>query len=61
MTDDSEARNDFGAIEGNYLCRHHVESRVTLHVFEEESCPVPLRKIDVVRRTGTTLDVLLER
>ena len=41
----------------NYFCRHHVEPRVELHVPKE---PIPLRFFDVVRRTNTTLDVLLE-
>ena len=36
MTDDSEARNDFWSIEGNYICRHHVEPRVNLYVLKEE-------------------------
>ena len=27
-TDVGEARNDFGSIEGNYICRHQVEPRV---------------------------------
>ena len=30
-----------------------------LHVLKEGSVPIPLRYIDVVRRTNTTLDVLL--
>ena len=60
LTDDSEARNDFWTIAGNYVSRHHVEPRVKLYVPNEESFPTPLENIDVVRRTNTTLDVLLE-
>ena len=60
LTHDSDARNDFWSIEGNYIYRHYVEPRVTLCVLEEESFPIPLRKIDVFRRTNTALDVLLE-
>ena len=37
-----------------------VEPRVKLCVTNEESFPIPLQYIDVVRRTNTTLDVLLE-
>ena len=60
LTDDSEARNDFfWTIAGNYIYRHHVEPRVKLHVLNEASFPIPLEYIDVVRRTNTTLDVLL--
>ena len=44
-----------------YICRHHLEPRVKLYVPKKESFPTPLRYIDVVRRTNTTLDVLLER
>ena len=60
MTDDSEARSDFWSIEGNYIYRHHVEPRVKLYVPKEEPFPIPLRYVDVVRRTNTTLDVLVE-
>ena len=59
-TDDGEARNDFWTIAGNYICGHHVEPRVNLYVPNEESSPIPVQNIDLVRRTNTTLDVLLE-
>ena len=36
-----------------------LEPSVELHMPEEESFPTPLRCIDVVRRTNTSLDVLL--
>ena len=37
MMDDTDARNDFWSIEGNwYIYRHHVEPRVQLHVPKEE-------------------------
>ena len=51
--DDGEARNDFWSIEGKYICRHHVEPRVQVHVPKEETFPIPLRHIDVVRTTHT--------
>ena len=60
LTDDSETRNDFWTIAGNYVHRHHVEPRGKLHVPSEASFPIPLQYIDVVKRTSTTLDVLLE-
>ena len=60
MMDDRDTRNDFWSIEGNYIYRHHLEPRVRLYVSKEESFPIPLRYIDVTRRTLTTLDVLQE-
>ena len=59
LTDDGEARLFFLTIAGNHIYRH-VEPRVTLYVPNEESCPIPLDSIDVVRQTNTPLDVLLE-
>ena len=47
------------AIAGNYIYRHH-EPRDNLFVPYEGSFPTPLEYIDVVRRTNTTLDVLLD-
>ena len=46
---------------GNFISGHHVEPRVKLYVPNEGSFTIPLEYIDVVRRTNTTLDVLLER
>ena len=54
-------RNDFWAISGNYIYRHHVEPRVKLYVPREASFPIPLRYIDVTRATSTSLDVMLEK
>ena len=59
-TDDGESRNDFCAIDGKKIYRHHVEPRVKLHVPNERSFQIPLEHIEVVRRTSTTLDVLLD-
>ena len=47
------------AIARNYIYRHH-EPRVNLFVPYEGSFSTPLEYIDVVRRTNTTLDVLLD-
>ena len=51
ITGDREARDGFGSIEGSYICRHHVEPRVQLHVPQEEPFPIPLKYIDVTRTT----------
>ena len=51
----------FGRSKGITFYRHHVEPRVKkLCVSEEESFPIPLRNIDEVRKTITTLGELLE-
>ena len=39
---------------------HHGHPRFKLDVPKEGSFPIPLKNIDVVRRTNKTLDVLLE-
>ena len=59
--DDEEAKSDFWAITGEFICRHHVEPRVKLYVPREESFPIPLKYIDVTRTKYTSLDVLLEK
>ena len=43
------------------MYRHHVESRVKLHMPREESFPNPLKYIDVTRNTYTSLDVMSEK
>ena len=60
QTDDTEARFGLWSISGNHIYRHHVQPRVKLYVPKEGSFPIPLKYFDVVRRTNTTLDVLLE-
>ena len=59
MTDDREGRNNF-LVEGNYIHGDHVEPRVQLYVPKEETFPIQLRYIYVVRTTHTTLDVSQE-
>ena len=59
--DDEEAKNDFCMITGEFMYRHHVVPRVKMHVPKEVSFPIPLKYIDVTRRTHTSLDVLLEK
>ena len=48
-----------GVFIGNTFYRHHVEPRVKLNMFFERSFLKPLKYIDVVMWTSTTLDVLL--
>ena len=50
----------FLSMSGNFKNRHRVEPGVKLYVPTEESFPTPLRYIDVIRRTHTSLDVLQE-
>ena len=59
--EDAEARNDFCSRERDFIYRHHVEPRVQLHVPKEESFPLPLKYIDVIRSTHTDLDVAQEK
>ena len=58
---DGEARNDFWSMLDNFISRHHVESRVKLHVPRVESFPIPPKYIDVTRTTDTSLDVMSEK
>ena len=55
-----DAMSDFWSIEGNYIYRHDAEPRVQFYMPKEESFPIPLRYIDVVRTTHTTSGVLQE-
>ena len=58
---DGEARIDFGLTEGNYMYRHHVELGVQLCVPKEEPFPVPLRYIDLIRRTHYDLSCVARK
>ena len=60
LPDAGEAINDFWSMSGNFIYRHHVESRVKLYSLRKESFPVPLKYIDVSRTTHTNLDVMQE-
>ena len=60
-TDDAEARKDFWSIQGDVIYRHQIEPRVQFFVPREESCPIPLKHIDVIRSTHTDLDVAQEK
>ena len=59
--DVGEAINDFWSMSGNFIYRHHVETRVKLDSPREESFSIPLKYIDVSRTTHTNLDVKQER
>ena len=49
--DDAETQNVFWSSQGDFIYRHHVEPRVQLYVPKEESFPIPLTYIDVIRST----------
>ena len=59
--DAGEAINDFWSMSGNFIYRHHVETRVKLYSPRDESFPIPLKYIDVSRTTHTNLDVKQEK
>ena len=59
--DAGEALNDFWSTSGNFIYRHHLETRVKLYSPREESFPIPLKYIGVSRTTQTNLDVKQER
>ena len=58
--DACEAINDFWSMSGNFIYRHHVESRVKLYSPREESFLFPLKYMDVTRTTHTNLDLMQE-
>ena len=47
--DDVETRRDFWSIQCDFICRHHIEPGVQLHVPKEETFPISLKCIDVTR------------
>ena len=61
LLDDGEAINEFWFMSGNFISRHHVETRVKLYSPREESFPNPLKYIDVSRTIHTNLDVKQEK
>ena len=50
----------FGLIQGDFIYRHHIEPRVQIFV-PEETFPISLKYIDVMRSTHTDLDVIQEK
>jgi hypothetical protein len=51
---------DFWSFPGDTVIRHHVNPRTTLFVPSDEDCPIPVKYIDVMRRTYTDLDTMAE-
>ena len=58
---DAEARRDVWSIQGDFIYHHHNDPRVQLHMPKEETFPVPLKYMDVMRSTNTALDVAQEK
>ena len=54
--DDKGFHKDFWSIQGDVIYRHLLERRAQLYVSKEESFPIPLKCIDVMRSTHTDLD-----
>ena len=48
-------------VQGDFICRHHIETRPQLHLPKEETFSMPLKYIDVPKATYTNLDVLQEK
>ena len=61
IMDDAEARNDCCSMEGDFVCRYHVEPRVQLNVPQEETLPIPLKYIDVTRTTHTQIQTCCKK
>ena len=60
QTTDDEARMTFGAFLEMIFIVITSNQGVKLYVPSEESLQIPLKYIDVVRQTNTTLDIMLE-
>ena len=58
--DDAGIHKDFWSIQGDFIYRHHIEPRVQFFVSREESCPIPLSKIDVISATYADLEIAQE-
>ena len=59
--EDALAAQDFWTIRHDVLIRTHRAPRVKMFSLSEDTCPVPLRYVDVMRRTETDLEDLAER
>ena len=55
-----EAGDDIWSVSGSCIHRHHVQPRIKLNVSKEGLFPIPFKYMDFVRRTNTTLEVLME-
>ena len=56
----ADARKAFWSTQRDFIYRHHIEPRLQLYVPREESFPIPLKYIDVIKSTHTDLDVAQE-
>ena len=56
--DELESKRDFWWLSGSFIFRHHVQEKPQMYVPQDNSFPIPLKKIDVFRRIHGTLDVL---
>ena len=45
-------------VQGDFICRHHIETRPQLHVPKEETFSMPLKYIDVTRRESKCIRFL---
>ena len=59
--DDAGIHKDIWSIQGDFIYGHHVEPRVQFFASKEESFPIPLKYIDVMKATHTDLDVAQEK
>ncbi len=54
-------QEDFWTVTSDALVRHHKTQRTELYVPTEQDSPIPLKYIDVIRRTQTDHETLAER
>ena len=47
--------HDYWTVNGTFITKHHVRPRTSLYVPTEDECPIPLKWIDVMRFTSTSL------
>ena len=59
--DDAGIHKDLWSIQGDFIYRHHVELGVELYVPKQDSFPIPLKYIDVMKSTHTDLDFAQEK
>ena len=51
---------DFWSISDDCVMIHHRQARIKLYVPDESTFPIPLKYIDVMRRTYTDIDSAVE-
>ena len=55
-TEPADAPKDFWSFPGDTIHIHHVVPRTTLFVPTDENCPIPVKLLDVMRRTYTDIE-----